>query len=106
MDHPIYRFEFTCGLDPAWAEPILHVAALAVEGLAGEARARLVVAYDTTPPSVVILIEAGTPAGEAAAQLLTGYLMHEIGAEAFTVQRTEMPLGPWVGPVPHGEETP
>lgn len=87
MHTSVYRFAFSRGVDLAEAEATLHLAILAAEGLFGEARVRMEVAYHADAPRSVIVVDGHTPAGDAVVRIFTTFVTREFGADAFSVRR-------------------
>lgn len=87
MRTAVFRFSFGRGADLAEAEATLHLAVLAAEGLLGEARVRMEFAYHPDPPRSAILVDGGTPSGDAIVRVYTAFLTREFGPDGFAVRR-------------------
>jgi hypothetical protein len=85
-----YRFEFDDGVPLAEAEMTLHVAIAAVEGLYGQAKVRMDVAYRVKEDVRQILVDASTSAGGSLAEVFTSLAMREFGEDAVTVRRAAL----------------
>ncbi len=74
------------------AEMTLHLAMLAVEGLAGRARVRLDGRYRIDFDRHAIHIDAGSRVGRMVARIFANFLRREFGEDAFRVERiTDQP---------------
>lgn len=94
MSDSVFRFAFRPGVNLAEVESTLHLAILAGEGLFGEARVRMEVAYHVDTPHSVILIDGRTSAGDAVVRVFTAFITREFGEDAFEVRRTSQPINP------------
>jgi hypothetical protein len=65
----------------------LHVAITAVEGLYGQARVRMDVAYRVKEQERVILVDASSTAGGSLAEVFTSLAIREFGEDAVAVRR-------------------
>jgi hypothetical protein len=82
-----YRFEFEPAVSLIEAEMSLHLALFAVEGLYGEARVRLEVAYRSDELKRSIVFDAADPIGNALARIYIRLLSCEFGNGAFHVRQ-------------------
>lgn len=87
MHTSVYRFTFSRGVDLAEAEATLHLAILAAEGLFGQARVRIDFAYHLDAPRSTLIVDGGTPTGDAIVRVFTAFLVREFGDDGFTVRR-------------------
>lgn len=90
MHTSVYRFSFSRGIDLAEAEATLHLAILAAEGLFGEARVRMEASYHMDAPRAALLVDGGTPVGDAVVRIFTTFVTREFGADAFAVRRVSV----------------
>jgi len=81
-----YRFAMGPQIDLTEAEATLHLAIIAVEGLAGSATVRLDAAYTVDPEARTLIIDATTPVGMALARVFTHLLATECGGDSFEVR--------------------
>jgi hypothetical protein len=84
-----YRYKFREDVDLLEAERTLHMAILAAEGLYGEARVRMDVAYAVDETIRVIVVDASTDVGDAVCAIFTAFLLREFGRQAFNVRGVE-----------------
>ncbi|GAB4292652.1 MAG: hypothetical protein Kow0067_19310 [Coriobacteriia bacterium] len=96
MQSTVLRFTFDSRIDLSDAEATLHLAILAAEGLYGEARVRMDLAYFTDRAHRVIHLDTGSPSGDAVARIFTIFAAREFGDRAFAVRRVRVaqPLTP------------
>jgi len=92
MNDTVFRFAFRPGVNLTEVEATLHLAILAGEGLFGEARVRMEVAYHLDAPQSVVLLDGHTSAGEAVVRVFTAFITREFGEDAFEVRRTSQPI--------------
>ncbi|MCC6909086.1 MAG: hypothetical protein IT430_14175 [Phycisphaerales bacterium] len=100
MSDTVFRFSFRAGVDLTEVEATLHLSILAGEGLFGEARVRMEVAYHVDAPHRVILIDGRTAAGDAIVRVFTAFITREFGEDAFEVRRTSQPINSRVATTP------
>lgn len=100
MSDTVFRFSFRSGIDLTEVEATLHLAIVAAEGLFGEARVRMEVAYHIDAAHSVILIDGRTAAGDAVVRVFTAFTTREFGEDAFEVRRTSQPINPRVATAP------
>lgn len=83
----VYRYVFAAAVDLPDVEATLLLAVLAAEALHGEAAVRLDAghAFDATRRRCAI--DATTAVGRSLNRLFAGFLRHEYGADAFSVER-------------------
>ena len=91
MRTDIYRFTFAGAVDLVEAEGTLQLAILATEGLLGEACVRMEASYHVDAPRCAVLIDGGTPAGNAVVRIFTALVTREFGPDAFSVRRVSRP---------------
>lgn len=89
MQPAIYRFEFDEPVSMTDVETTLHLAILGAEGLFGESSVRMDGAYSIDERRRVCIVEARNEVGRSISQLFTGYLLKELGPDAFHVRRVE-----------------
>ena len=94
MNDNVFRFAFRPGTDLTEVETTLHLAIVAAEGLFGEARVRMEVAYDLDTAKSVVLIDGRTGAGDAAVRIFTAFITREFGEDSFEVRRTSQSISP------------
>jgi len=94
MSDSVFRFLFRAGVDLTEVEATLHLSILAGEGLFGEARVRMEVAYHLDAAQRVVLLDGRTSAGEAVVRIFTAFVSRELGEDAFEVRRTSQPINP------------
>lgn len=96
MQSTVLRFTFDSRIDLSDAEATLHLAILAAEGLYGEARVRMDVAYFADRSHRVIHLDTGSQSGDAVARIFTIFAAREFGDHAFAVRRVRVypPLAP------------
>jgi hypothetical protein len=82
-----YRFTFDPAVPLPEAEASLQLAILAIEGLYGEARVRLDVAYHVDPTCGSITVDGSTEAGAALLGVFMSLLIKEFGSASVTVGR-------------------
>ncbi len=92
MSDTVFRFSFRAGIDLTEVEATLQLAIVAAEGLFGEARVRMEVAYHVDAPRSMILIDGRTGAGDAVVRIFTAFVTREFGEDAFHVRRTSQPI--------------
>lgn len=90
MTVDVHRFEFDPSVPLADAEMSLQLAAIALEGLFGQATVRLDTSYYVDEPRRVIIVNGTTVTGEALVRIFTGFLIREFGEDAFQVRRTDV----------------
>ena len=88
MQPVIYRFEFDEPVPMTDVEATLHLAILGAEGLFGESSVRMDGAYSIDEKRRVCVVDARNEVGRSICQLLTGYLVKELGPDAFRVRPT------------------
>jgi hypothetical protein len=86
----IYRYEFENEVDLEQVEASLILAAFAAESLHGEA-ANLDVGWAFDREERRLVIDAGSPSGRDFNRVFAGFLRREMGDEAFTVEKPEVP---------------
>jgi len=91
MRTDVYRFTFARVVDLVEAESTLQLAILATEGLLGEACVRMETSYHVDAPRCAVLIDGGTPAGNAVVRIFTAFITREFGADAFSVRQVAHP---------------
>ena len=92
MKSDVYRFTLARVVDLIEAESTLQLAILATEGLLGEACVRMETSYHIDAPRCAVLIDGGTPAGNAVVRIFTAFITREFGADAFSVRRVARPV--------------
>lgn len=92
MNDTVFRFAFRLGVNLTEVEATLHLAILAGEGLFGEARVRMEVAYHLDTPRWVVLLDGRTSAGDAVVRIFTAFITREFGEDAFGVRRVGGPI--------------
>ena len=91
MRTDVYRFCFARSIDMMEAEATLQLAVLASEGVFGEARVRIEVAYLIDARRSVIVVDGGTPSGAAVVRSFAAFLTREFGADGFSVRAVPSP---------------
>lgn len=89
MHSQIYQFSFAAEVNVAEAERTLQLAAMAAEGLFGQARVRMELSYSVDLPGRTISVDAQTAPGEAVVRMLAGFFAREFGSSAFAVRRRD-----------------
>ncbi len=97
MNGPLYRYRFAEEVDLVQAEGTLLLATLAAQGLYGEARVRMDMAYAADRTIGVIVVDAGTDVGDAVNAIFTAFLAMEFGRGAFSVRAVAPLRGGQVG---------
>ena len=92
MKTDTYRIEFDATVPLLDVEQLLHLTIFAAQGLFGEARVRMDVAYHLDEPHRVLAVDAASEVGDAVARMFTGLLIKEYGEEAFRVRRGDTAL--------------
>jgi hypothetical protein len=87
MIQDAYRFKFAECVDLRDARDTLLLAALATEGLYGEARVRMDAAYAVDAPLQVIVVDEATQVDQDVSGVFTSLLTKEFGPDAFSVRR-------------------
>lgn len=85
----VYRYQFLPEVPRAEVEGSLLLALIAVEGLHGEAQARLDAGHALGGSYGACVIDATTPVGLDLAKVFTAFLRREFGEDAFRVERVE-----------------
>ena len=83
----VCRFTFPEETDREVMEAHLAMAIIATECTFGKPKVRLSAAYCLAKEVPQIVIDVSTEVGEHIAQIFAGLMMHEIGEEAFSVDR-------------------
>lgn len=89
MHTQVYQFTFAPEVDVAEAERTLQLAAMAAEGLFGQARVRMELTYSVDLAGRTICVDAQTAPGEAVVRILAGFYAREFGSAAFTIHRQD-----------------
>ncbi len=89
MQDGVYRYRFVDQVPIEEIEDTLVLALLAVEGLHGEAQARLDAAHHFDRQGRACVIDAGSPVGVDFNRLFTQFLRREFGPDSFQVARVE-----------------
>lgn len=84
-----YQFKFSPQVDLNEAEASLRLAVMACEGLFGESRTRMEVAYSLDAKTSTITVDGRTAPGEAAIRIFASYVSREFGSDAFVISRRE-----------------
>lgn len=87
MRSPVLQFVFAGDVEIIDAEATLHLAILAAEGLFGESRVRMDVAYFIDRTRRVIHLDTGSIPGDAVARIFTVFAAREFADGSFTVVR-------------------
>jgi hypothetical protein len=82
----LYRFRFHERVPKAEVEASLVLAIIAIEGLHGEARARLDIGMAIGGPHGACVIDGRTPVGHDLAKVFTAFLRREFGEDSFRVE--------------------
>lgn len=88
MQPAIYRFSFDESVSMTDVETTLHLAILGAEGLFGESTVRMDATYSIDEARRVCVVDARNEVGRSICQLFTGYLVKELGPDAFRVRPT------------------
>lgn len=89
MTREFYRYRFRSDIDLHDAEDTLLLSIIAAEGLFGEARARMDVAYAVDPTIHTIIVDASTDVGQAMSAIFAAFALREFGRHAVDVRRVE-----------------
>ena len=89
MIREAYRYRFRSDVNPRDVEDTLFLAIIAAEGLFGEARTRMDVAYATDPSIRAFIVDASTEVGQAVNAIFTAFVLREFGRLAVDVRRVE-----------------
>jgi len=87
MRTDVYRFTFVPTIDMLEAEATLQLAIAAADGLFGEARTRMDVAYFVDVSRASMFVDGNTPVGNAVIRIFTAFATREFGPDAFAVRR-------------------
>jgi hypothetical protein len=98
MNPTVQRYVFDAGTDPDDVRAALLLALWGTESLHGETNVRLEAGYFFDPELLFCSIEENVPVGRDLNRLFLGFLIRELGADAFTTERAtqdeERPLQP------------
>ena len=83
----IYRYCFDDEVPITAVRDSLLVAAFSAEGIHGQAQVRLDAAFLLDEERRCCALDGSTLVGQTIAQILTSFLLHELGEPAFTVER-------------------
>jgi len=89
MTCKVYRYRFRTDVDLRDVEDTLLLSILAADGLFGEARARMDVAYAVDPSIHTIIVDASTDVGQAVSAVFTAFVLREFGRHAVDVRRVQ-----------------
>jgi hypothetical protein len=89
MMERVFRYTFRTTVPPDEIRTSLHLAALAAEGVYGQAQVRLDAGYAIDEKARTCVVDATTAVGQTVAQIFTGLLTREFGEEAFEVERAK-----------------
>ena len=85
MSRRVYRYVFRGDVSFREAVAILDLALVAVEGIHGEARARMDARFARHPTARTLVVDASTAVGHTLNQVLVGYLRRGFGDTSFSV---------------------
>lgn len=88
----VCRFRFAEGVGRQAVEEHLALAIAAAESLYGKARVRLGTGYLVSKDGRQLALDTSNEIGEQVARLFTGFMIREIGEEAFSTERVERNL--------------
>ena len=87
MSEYIYRFSFREGVPMLDVEETFFLSTFAAEGLYGEARVRMDAGYSISQEKRRVVIDAGTPVGQAVCGIFAALALKEFGRESLKVER-------------------
>jgi len=84
-----YRYRFEAGIDLHAAEETLLLSILATEGLYGQARVKMDLAYSVDTAIRAIIVGAGTDVGQALNAIFTAFILRKFGSSRVHVRRVQ-----------------
>jgi hypothetical protein len=91
MSTDIYRYKFNDRIPVTEVRYSILLAALAAEGVHGQAQVLLDAGYFIDEKTHACVVDATTPVGRTISQIFTRFLTREFGEDGFSVERVDGP---------------
>jgi hypothetical protein len=95
MTNPLYRYSFDGDVPLEDIESAMVLAIFGTETLHGAARTRLESAHYLDREKRLLVLDAGTQVGRDLSRLFTGFLLRELGPDAFRVEQVRGTSEAW-----------